>query len=492
MSDYVEGSDRTQALFLPEVLDDYVGKQNEVRFVDAFVDALDLVQLGFTHSEPKDEGRPPYDPKDMLKLYLWGYLNGIRSSRKLERECHRNLELLWLMKKLSPDFKTIADFRKDNVDRIKSVFREFVSFLQDIDLVGGKLASIDGSKIKAVNARKRTFTPEHIAAKLKRIEERVETYLKELEQNDVVEDDDGDEDGELIRKRNDYLRAKLEKLKKRRKELEQIRETLKETGKREISLTDPESRLMKNNGKIDVCYNAELAVDSKEHMIVNYDVTNEANDEKQLAPMAKSTKDALGVEKLDVTADTGFANMPQIKDCIDNGITPYLPAAKLDGSKTGGGKIPDPVRFGKAKFVYQRQRDVYICPAGDELTFRHIETHRGDNLRRVYMTDACKACPFKASCTSCKRGRIISRWEHQDIIDELVKKTRHEPEKIEQRMKLAEHPFGTIKRAFNQGYFLLKGLKKVNGEMGFTAIAFDMRRALNILGTKALLALIKV
>jgi transposase len=487
---YVEGLDRRQALCLPDVLDDYVGEDDEVRFIDAFVDTLDLTGLGFTHSEPSDEedegGRSPYDPRDMLKLYVWGYLNQVRSSRKLERECHRNLELIWLMKKLAPDFKTIADFRKDNVHRVKSVFKEFVAFLQDIDLVEGKLASIDGSKIKACNSRKRNFNAEFLASKLRRIEERVERYLKELEHNDGLGDgeEDGDGDGELISKRNDYLRAKLEKLKKSKEELEEVRKKLEESGKSEISLTDPESREMKNNGRIDVCYNAELSVDSKEHIIVNYDVTNEANDTNQLAPMATSTKEVLGVEKLDVTADTGFANMAQIKDCLDNGITPYLPSTKLDGS--GGSRVPDPSSFGKDRFVYERDRDAYICPAENELTFRHTTQRKGKAVR-IYRTDACATCPFRARCTNNKEGRTIERWEHQDIIDEVVRRARREPEKLEARGELAEHPFGTIKRAFNQGYFLLKGLRKVKGEMGFTVLAYDMRRALNILGTRGLL-----
>jgi len=485
---YVEGMSRSQVILLPDVLDDYVDEENEVRFIDAFVDTLNLVELGFTHSEPSDEGgRPSYDPSDMLKLYVWGYLNQVRSSRKLERECHRNMEVIFLMKKLAPDFKTIAEFRKDNVDRVKSVFREFVSFLQDIDLVEGKLASLDGSKIKAVNARKRNFTRESMELKLKRVEERVERYLNELEKNDGLDGNgEDDEDRELIKKRNDYLKAKLEKLKKSKKELEEIREKLKETGKSEISLTDPESRLMKNNGKIEVCYNAEMSVDRKEHIIVNYDVTNETNDVKQLAPMAKDTKDVLGVDRLNVTADSGFANMTQMKDCVDNGITPYLPSAKLDGSNTGG-QVPDPVSFGKDKFVYEKERDVYVCPAGNELTFWLIETHRGGNLRRVYKTDACKTCPFMARCTKNREGRKVTRWQEQDIIDELMEKAKKEPEKLEERVKLAEHPFGTIKRAFNQGYFLLRGLRKVKGEMGFTVLAYDMRRVLNILGTRGLL-----
>ena len=272
---YVVGPDRMQELILPDRIDGYVDEDNEVRFIDAFVDTLGLAQIGFTHSEPNEGGRPAYDPRDLLKLYVWGYLNQVRSSRKLERECHRNLEVMWLMRKLAPDYWTISEFRKQNVDRIKSIFKGFVSFLQEIDLVEGKLASLDGSKIKACNARKRTFTKENLDSRLKRIEERIEKYMKELETNDA--DEAEVEERELARRNNEYLKARLERLKRSRKELEEVGRMMKELRKDEVSLTDPESRLMKNNGKVEVCYNSELSVDSKEHIIVNYDVTNEAN-----------------------------------------------------------------------------------------------------------------------------------------------------------------------------------------------------------------------
>ena len=381
MSEYVSGFSRQQVVLLPDTLDDYVGEENEARFVNAFVDTLDLVRLGFTHSEPNGEGRPPYDPSDLLKLYVWGYLNGVRSSRKLERECQRNLELIWLMRKLPPDFWTISEFRKQNVDRIKGVFREFVAFLQDIDLVEGKLASIDGSKIKAVNAKKRYFTKESLETRLRLIDERVGKYLKEIERNDDdlagnADDDDGD-GAELLKKRNEYLRAKLVKNRKKREELEEIQRRLAKSGQDEVSLTDPESRMMKNNGRIELCYNSELSVDAKNKMIVDYDVTDEPNDEKQLAPMSKSTKEALGVDHLDVTADNGFASAVQIKECVDNGINPYLPTAKVDGTNAGAGaRVPDPASFGKDRFEYDGEKDVYVCPAGRELTFRYATTGR--------------------------------------------------------------------------------------------------------------------
>ena len=491
---YVKGIDRTQELVLPRTIDEYIDKENPVRFIDGFVDTLDMNSIGFTHSETKDTGRPPYNPSDLLKLHIQGYSKRMRSSRVLEDACKTNLDTIWLMKGLTPDFKTIADFRKDNVDRIRGVFKRFVSFLQEIDLVGGEVASLDGSKFKACNAKKRSFHKDNIELRLKRAEERIERYMKKLEKNDEL-DDGEEEDADLVKKRNEYLRTKLEKLKKSRDELKEIQKELKESGKDEISLTDPDSRLMKNNGRIDVCYNAEFAVDKKEKLIVNYDVVNEASDERQLFPMAKDTKEILGVEKLDMPVDTGFVNFLQIKECVENGITPYFSSSsKLDGSDTGGGGVPDLVNFGKHKFVYDKKRDVYICPNHKELIFGWTEKHAtksGDAIRRVYSAgaDVCNVCPFKTNCTNSKSkvGRRIHRYEAQDVVDELLKKARNEPEKVDERVKLAEHPFATIKRAFNQGYFLLRGLRKVKGEMGLTVLAYDIKRALNIMGTSGLL-----
>jgi transposase len=490
---YVKGIDRTQELILPKTVDEYIDKENPVRFIDSFVDTLDMNSLGFTHSETRDVGRHPYNPSDLLKLYIHGYMKRMRSSRVLEDACNTSLETIWLMKGLKPDFKTIADFRKDNVDRIKSVFKQFVSFLQDIDLVGGEVASLDGSKFKACNARKRNFQKGNIESRLKRVEQRIERYMKKLEKNDELDDDSEEDDEYLIKKRNEYLRAKLEKIKKSRDELKEIQTELNKSGKDEISLTDPDSRLMKCNGRIDVCYNAELAVDKKEKLIVNYDVINEANDENQLFPMAKDTKEILGAEKLDVPADAGFANVLQIKECVNDGITPYIPTFKLDGSVAGKSKIPDPVSFGKDKFVYEEKRDLYVCPNGKEMRYRSTSiqtTQSGVVARKVYAAEAgvCIACPFKASCTVAKDARTITRWVHQALIDELIEKVENDPEKLDERVKLAEHPFATIKRALNQGYFLLRGLRKVKGEMGFTVLAYDIRRALNIMGTSGLLA----
>lgn len=488
MSDIlVSGDDRRQELFLPKMLDDYVDEDNESRFIDAFVNWLDMKALGFKHAEPcGGAGRAPYDPRPLLSLLIWGYLNGVRSSRKLERECHRNLELHWLLRRLTPDFKTIADFRKDNIDAIKPVFKMFVQFLQSIDLIEGKIASLDGTKIKAWNSTKRHYNAARLAFKLKKLEEGVEKFVKELAENDRIADKEEDElKKELSRQRTEYLKKKIEKLKKSKEELNKIGEKLEKSGQTEIALTDPESRLMKNNQRFEVCYNAEATVDAKEKMFVDYDVVNEANDERQLAPMAMSTKEALGVEKLDMLMDTGFENALQLKECIENGITPYVP---LELGKGGKSKVPDPVAFGRDKFLYDNEKDVYLCPAGNEMNFTYtaLTKQEGKQVRK-YRTSECKGCPFRSRCTTNKRGRIIDRWESQEILDEIRERVKYEPEKMDLRKETSEHPFGTLKRNFNHGYFLMRGLKKVKGEFGLSVLVYDIRRALDIMGTKDLI-----
>ena len=296
---YVEGMKRNQRILLPDTLDEYVDEENSVRFIDAFVDRLELKKLSFQHAEPCGEGRPLYDPADMLKLYLYGYLNQVRSSRKLERECHRNVEVMWLMKKLTPDFKTIADFRRENIDCIRPVFREFVYLCRSLDLFGAELAAIDTSKFKAVNSRKRNLNEKTLSERLRQVEEKIAAYLTEMEENDKAD-----------RQRNDNsriekLKQKLSKLEERRREYTRIQVGMNATGQKEVSLTDPDSRLMRvDSQKLDVCYNIESAVDSKNHLIVDYDTTNNSDDHNQLAKMAERAKETLQVSRLAVTRDS--------------------------------------------------------------------------------------------------------------------------------------------------------------------------------------------
>jgi hypothetical protein len=388
---------------------------------------------------------------------------------------------MWLMKKLTPDFKTIADFRKDNVDCIKGVFREFVKLCMSLDLYGAKLIAIDGVKLKAVNSLDRNFNQKTLTYRLKMIDERVSKYLGEMEALDREE-----EKAEAARE----LEEKLKKIMKCKEEYTELLRKLKESDLNEVPLTDPESRLMKNRGKIEPCYNSHVAVDDKNHLIVDYNVTNAPADNCQLSAIAKSAKETLNVERIDASADKGFFNFMEIKECVDNDVTPYVPEQNRWGAgwvkKTG---IPTR-EFASDKFVYDKDTDTFLCPAGKRLEFAYLD-HAHEKKMRVYRTDACFSCEyFLTKCTRYKRGRTVWRWEHAEVVEEMKRRMRLEPWKLQARKNIVEHPFGTIKRAFNQGYLLLKGLRKTAGEVGFTMLAYNMRRVLNILGPKGILALL--
>ncbi|MFA5868694.1 MAG: IS1182 family transposase [Candidatus Bathyarchaeia archaeon] len=478
---YVKAMDRNQTLLLPETIDRYVGEENETRFIDAFVDSLDLHRLGFTHTHPNEEGRPPYHPADMLKLYIWGYLNQVRSSRKLERECHRNLEAIWLMRKLSPDYKTIADFRRDNVDSIKGVFKEFVKLCISLDLYGAKFVAIDGVKLKAVNSNSRNHNQETLTKRLRSMDEAASRYMDEMEALDREEEKGGARPA-------DQLREKVRRLQRRRAEYAELLGKLVESGRKEVSLTDPDCRLMRSRGRLEPCYNVHVAVDDGSHLIVDYDVSNNSSDANALSPIAKAAKETLGVEGIGAAADKGFYDAEEIKECVDAGVIPYVPRPDRHGAgpvkKTGV-----PARgFYADRFVYDECSDSYLCPAGSRLVFRGWSRDRG-KVMGVYRSDACFSCPFFMSkCTRNKVGRIVYRWEHEGLLEEMEERLRAEPWRMDARRDTVEHPFGSMKRAFNQGYLLLKGLRKVGGEVGFTMLAYNMRRALNILGTGGLVA----
>jgi transposase len=484
MTEHIKGLSREQVILLPDRLDDYVGEENPVRFIEAFVDSLDLKALGFKRVEPEETGRPPYDPSDLLKLYVYGYLNQVRSSRKLECECHRNVEVMWIMKKLTPDFKTISDFRKENIDCIKLVFKEFVYICKRLNLFSADLIGFDGSKFRAVNSKQRNFNQEKLTEALKRLEEKIERYLEEMKANDNV--DAAEQASGSVRN----LKEKISRLQEKRQEYIQAQNLMK-TGQKEISLTDPDSRLMKSNGRLQVCYNTHSAFDSKNKLIVDYEVTNIAPDQGQLSKIAKAAKETLGVEHIEAVADAGFFSADDIKNCLENGITPYIPepapSARGVAKKAG---IPTP-EFYEEKFTYHNATNSYICPAGQRLNFSYWSKNMHGKTVGVYKTKACFSCPFfMTKCTMNKIGRTIWRWEHEEILEEMRARLRS-PEglrKLLLRKELCEHPFGTMKRAFNQGYLLLKGLKKVNGEVGFTMLAYNMRRAINILGTRTLIA----
>jgi transposase len=474
--EHKEGCNRNQEILFPPKIDDYVGEENLVRFIEAFVSMLNLIELGFTHSEPKATGRPSYNPADLLKLYIYGYLNCIRSSRKLERECLRNIEVMWLLKKLAPDHKTIADFRKNNADAIKKVFKQFVFFCKELGLYGGEVVGIDGSKFKAVNSKKRNFNQDKLIKKLKDIEEKIDSYLNELDENDK---------NELSVKQPDAkeVKEKIKQLEERKLEYQDLLKKLEDTGEKQVSTTDPDSRMMKKNQKFDVCYNVQTVLDDKNNLIVDYEVTNDVNDKKQLNEMAGKAKEVLGVESLNVLADKGYYNPEEIKKCVENNTIPIIPEPKPKQPKEDS--VPK-AGFCDCDFKYDINRDVYTCPGGRELAF-NLLSEKNNKRMKEYRSDSCSRCESKSKCTRNKTGRVIFRWEHEEILDDMRKRVKEYKDVVKKRNCMCEHPFGTIKRGFNQGYLLLKGLKKVGGEMGFTMLAYNMRRVINILGMTKLM-----
>ena len=486
MSEHVDGTRRDQTILFPDTLDKYVDKENPVRFIDAFIDSLNLEKLGFKHSVPCDVGRPSYNPSDLLKLYVYGYLNQIRSSRKLERECYRNVEMMWLMKKLAPDHKTIADFRKDNVDCIKPVFKEFVYLCRSLDLYGAQLVAIDGSKFKAVNSKSNNFNEKTIALRIKRTEEKIAEYLRLMDENDKA--DSGKDESLKV----NGLKERISKLEEKKQQYEQAQNRMKEAGQKEVSLVDPDSRLMRvDSQRLDVCYNIQTSVDAKKHLIVDYDVSTSPTDHHQLTSGAVAAKEMLGVDRLEVLSDKGYYVEKDVSDCEENNVTVFMPIpAVLSPYKSVGVPAPE---FYSDRFVYNAERDIYVCPAGNVMPFWK-RGGRGKGLEgRLYKSTCCTCCCLRSKCTRNKRGRYMFRGEYDGAVDRLRVRLASIAgrDKVRLRRMLAEHPFGTMKRAFNQGYLLLKGLRKVKGEVGFTMLAYNMRRAINILGVGTLIALVK-
>jgi len=486
MSEHINGTHRDQTVLFPDRLEDYVDKENPVRFIDAFVDSLNLEKLGFKHSIPADTGRPSYNPSDILKLYVYGYLNQVRSSRKLERECHRNLEVIWLMKKLAPDFKTIADFRKDNAACIKPVFKEFVYLCKSLDLYGAQLVAIDGTKFKAVNSKSNNLNEKTVALRLKQTEEKIAQYLSELDTNDASDSEEDDST------RTDELKEKISQLEEKKQQYEHIQDQMKATGQREVSLVDPDSRLMRvDSQRLEVGYNIQTSVDAKQHLIVDYDVINNSTDHHQLTKDALAAKETLGVDELDVLSDKGFYVEKDISDCENNGIRVFMPIpAVFNPYKSVG--VPEP-GFYSDKFVYDAAKDVYVCPAGEKLPFWKNGGRDCGLEGKLYLTKRCDCCSVRSKCTRNKRGRYMFRSKYDGAVDRLRSRLKsiEGKEKLRLRRMLVEHPFGTMKRAFNQGYLLLKGLRKVKGEVGFTMLAYNIRRVLNALGVSVLIALMK-
>jgi len=473
MAGFVEGTDRGQTTLFPARLDDYVSEDNPVRAVDVFVDSLDLDRLGFIRVQPLDLGRPGYDPRMMLKLYIYGYLNRVPSSRRLERECQRNIEVVWLTGQLTPDFKTIADFRKDNGKAIREVCRAFVALCRKLDLLSAASVAIDGSKFKAVNARDKNFTKAKMKRRLERIDESIARYLSQLE----TADRHGDAVPEAKVTR---LKSKIEKLREEIARLNAINAEMMQSEDKQISLTDPDARSMATSGKDTgiVGYNVQMAVDTQHHLIVAHEVTNVGTDRRQLSNMAEKARAEMEAEKLEAVADRGYYEGEEIKSCEDAGIAVTLPKPQTSGAKAEG-------RFGKQDFVYVAADDTYRCPAGERLSYRYQTVDKGKTIRR-YWTNVCRTCALKAQCTPGSERRI-GRWEHEAVLEKVQARLDHNPDAMRVRRSTVEHPFGTIKCWMGATHFLMTTLPKVATEMALNVLAYNMKRVIAIMGVDALL-----
>lgn len=475
--EHIQGKQREQITLFPESIEDFISSENSVRFIDAFVEKIDVIKLGFQHAIVDTTGRPPYNPRDLLKLYLYGYLNRLRTSRLLERETKRNLEVMWLLKRLSPDHKTISDFRRDNTDALRNVFKQFIIICKELELFGNELVAIDSTKFKASNARDRVMNKDGLERSIARIDESIVQYIQQL--------DEGDKDDNTTKEMTQAeLQKKIELLKGKKTHLEQAKIELEETGNKYISLTDADCRLIKDRHGIEPAYRMQASVDSKHSLIVDYEITSDASDNNHFATMALAAKEMLGVEKISVCSDAGYYDTVDLKNCEDNNILSYIPIpAQKVPKKTN---VPTAAYY-HDKFRYDQSSNTYRCPQGQMLSY-YTETQKSDRRRIfIYHTTACKNCATRGLCTTSPRGRYVYRWEHEAVIDRLKQRMADKPELIKQRKAIIEHVFGTIKSIWDYGAFLLRGIKNILSEAALMNTAYNIRRVITILGTQKLI-----
>lgn len=473
MKRFVEGENRSQSTLFPECLDDYIAEDNPVRAIEVFVDELDLARLGFEGMQPEVTGRPAYHPATLLKIYLYGYLNRVQSSRRLERETQRNVELIWLTGRLTPDFKTIADFRRDNGPAIRNVCREFIVLCRELELFSEAIVAIDGSKFKAVNNRDKNFTDRKLEARMQQLEESITRYLAELDRADreptlVTED------------RVSRLKDKITGIKAQRQRLNEIGRQMQQAADRQVSLTDPDARSMATSGRGTgmVGYNVQTAVDAKHHLIVAHEVTNVGHDRNHLASMAKQARNATGQDHLTVLADRGYFRGPEILECEQQGITPLVPKPLTSGAKADG-------RFDKRDFIYLPESDEFRCPVGQRAIRRFTRVEHGLTLHR-YWSSACPKCPIKAQCTPSS-SRRITRWEHEAVLDRMQGRLDRTPQAARLRRQTVQHTFGTLKSWMGATHFLTKTLPRVSTEMSLHVLAYNFKRVMNVLGVRPLM-----
>jgi len=462
MKRFVEGVSRDQSTLFPERLEDFIAQDNPVRVIDEFVESLPLGELGFEGVAPCSTGRPGYHPSILLKLYIYGYLNRIPSSRRLERETQRNVELMWLCERLSPDFKTIADFRKDNGKGIRGVCREFVLICRRLDLFTRAIVAIDGSKFKAVNHRDRNFTPAKMKRRTEQIEASIERYLGQLDSADQGEP-------AVTESKTERLKNKIAVLKEEMQ--------LDKAPDQQVLLTDPDARSMKSRGQGIVGYNVQTAVETEHHLIVDHEVINTGSDRHQLETMAKGARAAVGIDDLTVIADRGYYKSEEILACEQAGIKTVVPKTRTSNNKAKG-------LFGREAFRYVGETDEYICPAGERLIWRFRTVEHGRTLD-CYYSSACPNCSMKRQCTT-GTNRRIKRWEHEAVLDRVQARLDRQPETMRLRRQSAEHPFATLKTWMGYTHFLTRTLPNVRTEMSLHVLAYNLKRVINLLGVGAL------
>ena len=478
MHRFIDGEDRMQQTLLPHCLEDYVGEENPVRVVEVFIGELDLAALGFAGMTPAATGRPGYHPSTLLKIYLYGYLNRLQSSRRLEREAQRNIELMWLVGRLAPDFKTIADFRRDNGAAIRAVCRQFVELCRRLKLFTGAVVAIDGGKFKAVNNRDKNYTVAKVAGRREQVDASIARYLRALDRADR-------EEGDVAEAKSVRLKEKIAGLRQQMQALKEMERTVQDAPDQQVSLTDPDARSMATSGKgtATVGYNVQIAVDAEHHLIVAHEVINQGYDRHQLAPMAFKAQEATGCEQITAVADRGYFTGDQVLSCEGTDVAPIVPKTLTSsGTKRG--------LFARQDFIYDAEHDHYTCPAGAKLTKIHRRVDHTEDFDRYRHLSACFTCPIRPRCTPTPR-RIIKRWENEDVLDRMQDRLDRMPEAMGVRRQTVEHPFGTLKAWMGATHFLTRTLDKVRTEMSLHVLAYNLKRMIAIFGVGPLMAAIR-
>ena len=461
---YIVGVDRNQIRMVTTSLDDLIDRDNSVRVIDAYVESLDLQELGFTEYSGSNRGQSPYRRSDLLKLHIYGYLNKIRSSRALEVEAKRNIELMWLINSITPDHGTIAGFVQKNQEAFHNTLRNLTLILKGWGLIDGKLVAIDGTKIRAQNSKHNCITQSGLDKKIEYAEAQINAYLMAMEKEDTS---------------NAELKEKLQKYQDLKEQYLSQKQELKNEGLEQKSLTDTDSRRMKNNGSLDICYNVQSVVDAQNHFVIDISTTNDINDQNQLYVMAKDATDLLNMENSTIIADTGYYNGTEIKNCIDDGMKVYIKKARANNSTKDN-------EFRKEKFLYNKEQDIYICPAGNKLSFFENTSKNRIKYRRYKCSD-CNSCNYKNACTSSASGRTIQRWEHEDILESVHQDTSDNNDIYKQRRCIVEHPFGTVKRTLGYSFFLRRQIDNVDAEASSMFIAYNFKRLLSMFSTQELI-----